>query len=141
MGRVPAAVMRRDAESAEKVTINLGFVDLGQIDLLVQESFYSNRSDFIRAAIRNQLAQHREFLQAAVGRKPVAIGLHRLSRAALEQARDSGEPLRLRVLGLLSIDEDVPADLAAGAIGSITVLGALHASPAVRAVLADRIRS
>lgn len=141
MSRQPAVAARREAESAEKVTVNLGFVDLGQIDLLVQESFYANRSDFIRAAIRQQLAQHRAFLEAAVSRQPLAVGLQRLTRTQLEQALQAGERLRLRVLGLLTIDPDVPAALAASTIDAITVLGALHASPEVRAALHDRIRA
>lgn len=130
---------RREAES-EKITINLGYVDLGHIDLLVQEGFYSNRTDFIRTAIRNQLGSHGDVLKQTVARRSLVLGLQRYSRQDLERVREAGEQLDIQVLGLASIDDDVPAKLAAQTIASISVLGALRASPAVRAALADRIR-
>ena len=123
---------------SEKITINLGFVDLGHIDLLVQEGFYSNRTDFIRTAIRNQLERHAEAVRQSVARNTLDLGLRRYSRAELEAARDRGERLRINVLGLASIATDVTPELARAAIASVTVLGALHASPEVRAALADR---
>lgn len=124
---------------SEKLTINLGYVDLGQIDLLVAEGFYANRSDFIRTAIRNHLATHGDALRQVVARKMLVLGLQQFSVADLTRVREAGEKLQIRVLGLASIAPDVPAELAAETIESITVLGALHASPAVRAALAGRI--
>jgi Arc/MetJ-type ribon-helix-helix transcriptional regulator len=130
---------RREAES-EKITINIGFVDLGHIDLLVEEGFYSNRSDFIRTAIRNQVLAHGDELKNSVARRSMVLGLQRFTRQDLEKVVASGEQLHIQVLGLATIDDDVSAQLASRAIGSITVLGALRASPQVKAVLADRIR-
>ena len=124
---------------SEKLTINLGYVDLGQIDLLVAEGFYSNRSDFIRTAIRSHLGSHGEALRQVVARKMLVLGLQRFTVDDLTRAQAAGEKLQIRVLGLASIADDVPAQLAADTIESITVLGALHASPAVRAALAGRI--
>lgn len=124
---------------SEKITINLGFVDLGQIDLLVSEGFYANRTDFIRTAIRNQLATHGDAVKQAVARKLLVLGLQRFSAADLEAARAAGHRLQIRVLGLASIADDVTPDLALATIESITVLGALHASNAVKAALAERI--
>jgi Arc/MetJ-type ribon-helix-helix transcriptional regulator len=128
----------RHSES-EKITINLGFVDLGQIDLLVRESFYSNRTDFIRTAIRSQLATHADAVRQSVQRHTLEMGLRRYSRAELEAARAAGEQLRIQVLGLAVIDEDVSAELALATIESISVLGALQINPALKAVLGDRI--
>src|SRR3954463_2643153 len=125
-------------KDSEKITINLGFVDLGHIDLLVQEGFYSNRTDFIRTAIRNQLERHADAVRQSVTRKTLDLGLRHYSRADLEAARKRGETLRINVLGLASIAADVTPELARAAIASVTVLGALHASPEVRAALADR---
>jgi Arc/MetJ-type ribon-helix-helix transcriptional regulator len=125
---------------SEKITINLGFVDLGHIDLLVQDGFYSNRTDFIRTAIRNQLERHAEVVQKAVTRKTLDMGLRHFSRADLERARAAGERLQINVLGLATIAPDVSAELARATIDSISVLGALHASAEVRAALADRTR-
>ena len=133
---------RHDASpigDTEKLTINLGVVDLGQIDLLVQEGFYSNRSDLIRTAIRNQLAQHRDVVRSTVERRTMVLGLRSLTRQDLERARQTGERLELQVLGLVRIADDVPAELARATIKSIEVLGALSASPAVRKALADRL--
>jgi Arc/MetJ-type ribon-helix-helix transcriptional regulator len=130
---------RRDAES-EKITINVGFIDLGHIDLLVEEGFYSNRSDFIRTAIRNQVLAHGDVLKSSVARRSMVLGLQRFTRQDLEKVVASGEQLHIQVLGLATIDDDVSAQLASRAIGSITVLGALRASPQVKAVLANRIR-
>jgi len=128
----------RTRADSEKITINLGFVDLGHVDLLVQEGFYSNRTDFIRTAIRNQIERHGEAVRRAVTRKSVDLGLRHFSRADLEAARDAGEILDIRVLGLASIASDVTPELARAAIGSLAVLGALHATPAVKKALADR---
>ena len=124
----------------EKLTINLGMVDLGQIDLLVQERFYTNRSDLIRAAIRNQLAAHADVIKQTITRKSLVLGLQHYSRQDLEAARDAGQKLRIQALGLISIAPDVTPKLAMAAIESITVLGALQASAAVKAALADRTR-
>ena len=125
---------------SEKITINLGFVDLGHIDLLVQDGFYSNRTDLIRTAIRNQLERHAEAMGKAVARKTLDLGLRHFTRADLERVRAAGERLRINVLGLASIAPDVPVELALATIESVSVLGALHASPEVRAALADRTR-
>jgi Arc/MetJ-type ribon-helix-helix transcriptional regulator len=125
----------------EKITINLGLVDLGQIDLLVQEGFYQNRTDFIRTAIRNQLGVHAEEVKQTVARKALVLGLQHYARRDLEAVRQAGEMLEIRVLGLASIADDVTPELAMATIDSIDVLGALRASPAVKAALAGRIRS
>ncbi|HET6846737.1 MAG TPA: hypothetical protein VFH29_07870 [Anaerolineales bacterium] len=114
--------------------------DLGQIDLLVQEGFYSNRTDFIRTAIRSQLSSHSDVLKQTVARRSLVLGLQRYTRRDLESVRAAGEQLHIQVLGLAMIDEDVPAQLAAQTIASIVVLGALRASPKVKAALSDRIR-
>ena len=132
--------LRPKAGDTEKITINLGFVDLGHIDLMVQEGFYSNRTDFIRTAIRNQLERHAEVVKASVVRHSLDLGLRHYSRQDLEEVRASGQMLRIHVLGLASIAQDVTAELARATIASVSVLGALHASPAVKAALADRMR-
>lgn len=130
---------RARAAETEKVTINLGLIDLGQIDLLVQEGFYSNRTDLIRTAIRNQLQSHGDVIKQTVARKSLVLGLQHYSRADLEAVREAGQQLRIQVLGLASIGMDVTPELALAAIQSITVLGALHASAAVKSALAGRI--
>lgn len=127
------------AES-EKITINLGLIDLGQIDLLVNEGFYSNRTDLIRTAIRNQLNAHADVVRQTVARKSLALGMHHYSRADLETAHKAGERLQIQVLGMASIAGDVTAELALATIESIYVLGALHASSEVRTALAGRIQ-
>ena len=124
---------------SEKITINLGYVDLGRIDLLVQEGFYSNRSDFIRTAIRNQLDSHRDVVSRTVERHMMDMGLRDFGQAELEAVRKAGEVLHIRVVGLARIGSDVSPDLARATIGSISVLGALQASPEIRTALADRI--
>jgi len=132
--------LRPRTGESEKITINLGHVDLGHIDLMVQEGFYSNRTDFIRTAIRNQLERHADAVKQAIGRNKVELGLRHFSREDLEAVRDAGQVIHIRVLGLASIAGDVTPELARATIGSIAVLGALHASSAVKAALADRIR-
>ena len=123
----------------EKMTINLGVVDLGQIDLLVQEGFYSNRTDLIRTAIRNQLTTHGDAVRQTVARRTLQLGLQHISRADLERALAMGEMLRIHVVGLARIADDVSPDLARATIATVDVLGAFHASTTVRAALADRI--
>ncbi len=132
--------LRDRQPETEKITINLGPVDLGRIDLLVQEGFYSNRTDLIRTAIRNQIASHADAVARSIERHTMELGLRELARPELESLRDRGELLHLKVVGLLRIAPDVDPDLARAAIGSLTVLGALQASPAVKSALADRTR-
>nr|WP_312550501.1 CopG family transcriptional regulator [Massilia sp.] len=124
----------------EKITINLGMIDLGQIDLLVSEGFYSNRTDLIRTAIRNQLNAHADVVRQTVARRSLVLGMHHYSRADLEAAQQAGIRLQIQVLGMASIASDVSVELALATIESITVLGVLHASNTLKAALAERIR-
>ena len=137
MGNV--RLLRDKSNDSEKITINLGYVDLGRIDLLVQEGFYSNRSDFIRTAIRNQLDTHGEAVTKTIERHTMELGLRDYSRANLEALQAAGEILHVKVVGLARIDSDVTPELALATIGSITVLGALQASAEVKKALSDRI--
>ena len=131
---------RQKQVETEKITINLGPVDLGQIDLLVQEGFYSNRTDLIRTAIRNQLNSHAETVRQTIARKSLVLGLQHYSRSDLEAVQAAGRTLQIQVVGLASIGADVTPELALATIESLVVLGALHASPAVKRALAERIR-
>ena len=124
---------------SEKLTINLGYVDLGHIDLMVRDGFYSNRSDFIRTAIRNQIAAHADTARQSASRLTLELGLRNFTRRDLEAVQASGDRLKIRVLGLATIADDVTPDLARATIESITVLGALHASAEVKSALADRL--
>jgi Arc/MetJ-type ribon-helix-helix transcriptional regulator len=131
--------LREKAGETEKITINLGYVDLGHIDLLVHEGFYSNRTDFIRTAIRNQLSTHREEVKQSIVRYTLELGLRHYTREDLEAVKAAGEKLHIKVLGLASFAPDVSAALALATIESITVLGALHASKEIKDALADRM--
>lgn len=125
----------------DKVTVNLGLVDLAQMDLLVEEGFYTNRTDFVRTAVRNQLQQHAEAIRQTVLRKRFVMGLQRYSRTDLERVVAAGEQLEIHVLGLATLEDDVTPELARSAIASIRVLGAFVASPAVKRALADRLHT
>jgi Arc/MetJ-type ribon-helix-helix transcriptional regulator len=140
MARKVQDLLPRSGRDSEKITINLGFVDLGHIDLLVQDGFYGNRTDFIRTAIRNQVERHADATRQSVSRRSLDLGLRHFSREELEAAYAAQRPLDIRVLGLVTIAPDVTPDLARAAIASISVLGTLQASPAVKAALADRVR-
>jgi len=129
----------KGGRDSEKITINLGYVDLGHIDLLVQDGFYSNRTDFIRTAIRNQIERHADAARQSVARRNLDLGLRHVGRGELEDARAAGRMVEIRVLGLASIADDVSAELARATIASISVLGSLQASAAVKAALADRM--
>ena len=128
----------RSADS-EKITLNLGHVDLGRMDLLVREGFYSNRTDVMRTAIRALLDRHDDAVRKSVARSELDLGIRHFGRAELEAARDAGSPLRINVLGLATIAADVSPDLARAAITSVQVLGTLQADPAVKAALRDRM--
>ena len=132
--------LRERQSESEKITINVGFVDLGNIDLLVREGFYSNRTDFIRTAIRNQLASHADALKQSIVRRTLELGLRRVGRQELAASNATGVRLQIPVVGLATIDDDVTPELAGETIESITVLGALHASKEIKSALADRIR-
>lgn len=132
--------LRDKTPDSEKITINLGYVDLGRIDLLVKEGFYSNRSDLIRTAIRNQLDSHVDVVSKSLERHTMELGLRDYSVGDLETLKKAGEILHVKVVGLARIDPDVTPDLALATIGSITVLGALQASAEIKKALADRIK-
>jgi Arc/MetJ-type ribon-helix-helix transcriptional regulator len=131
--------LRASPADTEKITINMGYVDLGHIDLMVREGFYSNRTDFIRTAIRSQLDRHGDVLRKSVERQQLDLGLRRYSRGDLESVRAAKETLHIQVLGLAIIEADVSPELARETIASIHVLGALQAPAAVKAALKDRI--
>ena len=131
--------LREKQPENEKITINLGFVDLGRIDLLVQEGFYSNRSDFIRTAIRKQLDHQSETVTRSIDRHTMEMGLRDYSVADLEAVQAANELLHIKVVGLARIARDVTPELALATIGSINVLGALQASTEVKKALGDRI--
>lgn len=131
--------IRTRAGETEKVTINLGYVDLGQVDLMVQEGFYSNRTDFIRTAIRNQLTTHADVVRQTVARKTLELGLRHYTRADLEAVQKRNEKLHIQVLGLATIAADVTPELVEATIESITVLGVLQASPEIKSVLANKM--
>ena len=133
------ATQSRSASESEKITVNLGFVDLGSIDLLVRESVYANRTDFIRTAIRNQLQFHRDVAEQVKARETLVLGIRHFTRQELRAARDAGEMLDIKVLGLASIADDVEPDLATSTIRSLKILGAFHAPAAVKSALADRL--
>ena len=132
--------LRERQSDSEKITINVGFVDLGHIDLLVREGFYSNRTDFIRTAIRNQLVSHADAVKQSIVRHTLELGLRRVSRQELEASKAKGVRLQIQVVGLATIDDEVTPELARETIESITVLGALRASKEIKSALADRIR-
>ncbi|MGJ5177190.1 CopG family transcriptional regulator [Bradyrhizobium oligotrophicum] len=132
--------IRGKGPDTEKITVNLGYVDLGQVDLMVREGFYSNRADFIRTAIRNQLDRHADVVRQSTVRNSLDLGLRTYSRADLEAAQRAGQMLQINVLGLATIAADVTPELARATIAQVSVLGALHATPAVKAALADRMR-
>lgn len=138
-GRSSSAGEPQRLPETEKITINLGLVDLGRIDLLVQEGFYSNRTDLIRTAIRNQLSTHADVMKQTVARKRLVLGMQRYSRADLEAVRAAGQRLQIRALGLVVIGDDVAPELALATIESVAVLGAFHASAAVKTALRQRI--
>jgi Arc/MetJ-type ribon-helix-helix transcriptional regulator len=134
-----AVSLRPKGGETEKITINLGPVDLGQIDLLVEEGFYSNRTDLIRTAIRNQLALYAQTVSETATRRALVLGLQHFSKQDLESARAAKQRLNIHVLGLASIASDVTPELALATIASVVVLGAFHASPAIKAALTGRI--
>lgn len=136
----PATIPQRLPDS-DKVTVNVGLVDLAQVDLLVNEGFYSNRTDFVRTAIRNQLQVHAEAIRQTVVRKRYVLGLHRYGRAELETVVADGQQLDIHVLGLAVIEDDVSPELALAAIASVQVLGAFLAAPATKQALAERIHT
>jgi Arc/MetJ-type ribon-helix-helix transcriptional regulator len=138
--QIAATSAKPKLTESEKITINLGFVDLGQIDLLVSEGFYSNRTDLIRTAIRNQLSTHSEVVKQVIARKMLVLGLQHFSADDLRAVQAARQTLQIRVLGLAVIAPDVTPELALATISSLEVLGALQASPAVKAALASRLR-
>ena len=136
---MPASKKTADSEKSEKITINVGLVDLGQIDLLVSEGFFDNRTDFIRTAIRRQLESRSGAVDSTVARRALTLGSEHLSRQDLEELRDAGQTVELRVLGLATIADDVSPELALATIAAVEVLGAFRAPRAVKAALASRI--
>jgi Arc/MetJ-type ribon-helix-helix transcriptional regulator len=124
----------------EKITINMSAVDLGKVDLLVQEGLYSNRTDFIRTAIRNLLDKHSLEIQQSVTRHSYSIGALIYDKSDLEKLRTKGEKINLTLVGFLHLTSDIPPELALEVIESIEVRGVFHASETLKAALAERIK-
>jgi Arc/MetJ-type ribon-helix-helix transcriptional regulator len=133
-------VRRRSVADTEKITINLGAVDLGKIDLLVDQGLYSNRADLIRTAIRQQLERHADVVQQTVSRREMVVGVLVVGKKDLESRRARGERLRIGVVGMLVLSSDVDEDLARETIESIDLFGSFRASAAVKKALAGRVR-
>jgi len=117
---------------SEKLTVNVSAVDLGKMDLLVQEGVYSNRAEFLRAAIRSQLGLHRLELEQSVQRNSFAIGIVGYGRHELEACRAKGERLAISVVGMLILKDDVSPELALETIASVKVRGVFNAATAVK---------
>ena len=124
---------------SEKITIKMSVVDLGKVDLLVDEGFYANRTDFIRTAIRNQLDRHDDEVKQSAGRKEMAIGVVVYGRRELEEFEEEGTRLTISLVGLFILTDDVTPELALATIKSVKVSGVFRASKAVKDALGDRI--
>lgn len=124
---------------SEKITVNVGSVDLGRMDLLVQEGFYSNRADFIRTAIRNQLERQSTAVDSITNRKSMVIGTQVYTRKELEEKRENNELVNVKVIGMLILTDDITTALALETIQSVTVRGVFKASEDVKTALKDRI--
>lgn len=124
----------------EKLSFNISVVDLGQIDLLVEQGFYSSRTDFLRAAIRSQIGAHADTIKQTITRKSGVLGVTHYSKASLDRRRYAAETLDITAVGMLVIGDDVTPELARATIASIAVYGVFRASPAVKEALADRMR-
>ena len=83
---------------------------------------------------------HGDAVRQAISRKTLVLGIQHYSAQDLLAVQAAGEKLQIRVLGLATIASDVTPELALATIESLTVLGALHASTAVKAALRRRIR-
>jgi len=127
-----------EVDKSEKITVNLGLVDLGQIDLLVNEGFYANRTDFIRTAIRRQLDARSTAVNGTIARRALVLGTQYYGRQDLLAVRKTGQMIEIRVLGLATIANDVSPELALATIASVEVLGAFRAPQAVKVALASR---
>ena len=127
-----------EIDKTEKITVNVGLVDLGQIDLLVDEGFFANRTDFVRTAIRRQLESRSAAVEQSAARRTLTLGTQSFSRRELEGLREAGRTVEVRVLGLAAIADDVSPELALATIASVEVLGAFRAPRAVKAALAPR---
>ena len=123
----------------EKITINVSAVDLGRIDLLAEEGFYSNRTDFIRTAIRKELDVHREVVGKSVERRFAALGLVTYNRRSLEEYERKNEKVSINVVGGVVLSKDVTPELAVRTIERLKVHGILRAPQAVKDALASRM--
>ena len=118
----------------EKITINIDVVDLGKIDLLVEQGFYSNRTDLIKSSIRNEVNKHEEVVSKIVVSKSYNVGVTKFSKEELEEVARSNKILDVKVLGLLIIADDVPVDLAKKTIKYLNVFGVFKAPAEIKAI-------
>lgn len=123
----------------EKITINISAVDLGKIDLLVNEGLYTNRSDLIRTAIRNQLDRHNFEVQQSVTRHSYTIGVLAYDKSDFEKFKAQGKKIKMNIVGMLHLGKDIPPELAREVVESIQVRGVFHASDEIKAALKDQM--
>ncbi len=119
----------------EKITINMNVVDLGKADLLVEQGFYSNRTDFIKTSIRNQLSVHANVVDNVITDKSIYLGVALYNRKDLEKVLEQNKVLDIKAAGMVILANDIDVELATKAIKSLKVYGVLKASPEIKKAL------
>jgi len=123
----------------DKVSFNISVVDLGKIDLLVEQGHYASRTDFLVAAVRTQLLTHVDTVQELFVRQSPLVGASIYSRKTLEKLTAKGKQLDINVVGLCMFAKDVTPELALATVHSLKVRGTFRASPEVKEALRERM--
>ena len=119
-------------EKTEKVSVNMNIGTLSQIDLLVDQGFYSNRSDFINQAVRESINQKQERINEVKTNYEKMnfiwfLGVYRLRYEELMQIKKNGNTKKISGYGILYIDDSLD-DLVLETINTINVKGKVNCS-------------
>lgn len=121
--------------STEKITINVNTSDLGKIDLLIHEGYYSNRTDFIKSAIKSQVNKHDDEINMILSskkKKDWFVGVYVLTEDELQALKRYGRKKAIRGMGLLIVDKDVSLDLMKTSISAIETYGVCRCSSEIK---------
>jgi Arc/MetJ-type ribon-helix-helix transcriptional regulator len=126
-------------ETTEKITININTIDLGHIDLLVNEGYYATRTEFIKTAVKKQLDRHEEDTKKLIEQKAkhgdyeLSIGVGGFTKSELERIIQKKEAkIKMIFIGLFITPKDVTLELLEQAVESIKVYGVCRCSQEIK---------
>lgn len=125
---------------SEKVSVNINEEALSKIDLLVEDGFYSNRSDFINRAVDTLLDRENRTVdklleihsKEKINSRQWFVGVQTMGSQYLEKVKEQGVRLRIKGCGVLYFEKDAAQELVFETVEYI--------SPRIRVIAEEAVR-